>query len=234
MIGKYVSILSCLCIAVLLLATFCAPTLAETLFSEDFSKGADRWEPGSGDWVVKDGAYVQTTTDFFTASWLKKEHWDDAWTEYTLELRAKKLDGAEGFSIVFGIRQDNTPVVKDDRKDFFDFLVAGWTNTRTLIRKIEGGTWTNFPHLDHSVEPDKWYDVKVEVTPQSVVCYLDGEKMVEQAEGPPSGRIGLMLLGTSSAFDDIVVYDAGGPSIAVLPMGKLTTRWGDIKSLEAW
>jgi hypothetical protein len=43
-----------------------------------------------------------------------------------------------------------------------------------------------------------------------------------------------MLLGTSSAFDDIVVYDAGGPSIAVLPMGKLTTRWGDIKSLEAW
>ncbi len=99
-----------------------------------------------------------------------------------------------------------------------------------ICKNPQGGTWTSFPHLNHSVEADKWYDVKVEVTPQNVVCYLDGVKMVEQAEGPPSGRIGLMLLGTSSAFDDIVIYDADGPSLAVLPMEKLTTRWGDIKS----
>ena len=230
MIGKYMPVLSYLCIAPMLLAIFCLPTAAETLFSEDFSNGADRWEPGSGDWVIQDGAYAQTTIDFFTASFLKKEFWDEAWTDYTLELRAKKLDGEEGFSIVFGSRQDSVPVVKDDRKDFFDFLVAGWTNTRTLIRKVVGGTWTNFRHLEHSVEPDKWYDVKVEVTPQSVVCYLDGEMMRELAEGPPSGRIGLMLLGTSSAFDDIVVYDAGGLSIGVSAMEKLTTRWGTIKS----
>ena len=230
MVGKYISDLSHLCIAVALLAIFCTPAAAETLFSEDFSNGVDRWEPGSGDWVVKDGVYEQTTIDFFTASFLKKEFWDDAWIDYTLELRAKKLDGAEGFSIVFGIRQDNVPVVKDDRQDFFDFLVAGWTNTRTLIRKVEGGTWTNFPHLEHSVEADRWYDVKVEVTPQSVMCYLDGEMLRELAEGPPSGHIGLMLLGTSSAFDDIVVYDAGGLSMSVSAMEKLTTRWGDIKS----
>jgi len=229
-IRRYVSVLSWFCLVCLLPAIFCSPTIAKTLFSEDFSSGADRWEPGSGEWVVKDGVYVQKTTDFFTASWLKEEHWDNTWKNYTLEMRAQKLEGDEGFSIVFGIRQDDTPVLKEDRKDFFDFLVAGWTNTRTLIRKIEDGTWTNYPHLDHSVEPDRWYQIKVEVTPQSVVCYLDGEMMRELAEGPSSGRIGLMLLGTSSAFDDIVVYDAGGLDIAVLPMEKLTTRWGGIKS----
>jgi hypothetical protein len=64
--------------------------------------------------------------------------------------------------------------------------------------------WVRYTHFkDHSLQWER--------------CYLDGEKMVEQAEGPPSGRIGLMLLGTSSAFDDIVVYDAGGPSVPFCP-----------------
>jgi hypothetical protein len=61
-----------ICLSVLFLAVFHTMSSAKTLFSEDFSKGADRWEVGEGDWVVEKGEYVQKTTDFFTASFLKK------------------------------------------------------------------------------------------------------------------------------------------------------------------
>ena len=73
-----------------------SPCFAKTLFSEDFEKGTDRWEIGGGKWEVKNGEYVQSTTDTFLSSFVKEAEWDLAWTEYTLELKAKKLGGAEG------------------------------------------------------------------------------------------------------------------------------------------
>lgn len=68
------------------------------------------------------------------------------WTEYTFELQAKKLAGAEGFDIVFGIAEGNqVPVVKDDRgtMTFYDWNIAGWANTRGALRKRVNGASSN-------------------------------------------------------------------------------------------
>jgi hypothetical protein len=205
--------------------------VAETLFSEDFSNGADRWEEGSGDWEVENGEYVQKTIDFFTASFLKKEFWDAAWTEYTLELRAKRLDGAEAWDIVFGIVQDHVPVVKTDRETFFDWNIGGWTNTRSALRKWVNGSNQEIDGTKtaHTIEMDIWYEIKIEVSPTKIVGYLNDELVFEHNEGPAEGRIGFEMFDTSSAYDDIVVYDAGGPSIAVHPEQKLAACWGQVK-----
>ena len=228
MVKSRIHILACL--SILFLIVFHTPGTAKTLFSEDFSKGADRWEPGDGEWVVDNGEYVQKTTDFFTASFLKKEAWDLAWTEYTLELRAIKLAGDEAWDIVFGVIQDNTPFIKEDRETFFDWNIGGWTNTRSALRKWVDGSAAEVNGSGHTIETGKWYKIKIEVSPTKVVGYLDDEKVFEHNEGPAEGRIGFELFGTSSAFDDIVVYDAGGPSPkAVYPDQKLAARWGQIK-----
>ncbi|MFC1716594.1 hypothetical protein ACFL6S_23200 [Candidatus Poribacteria bacterium] len=217
-------------LSVSFLIMFYMPAIAETLFSENFSKGADRWEEGSGKWAVKNGEYVQETEDFFTASFLRKEFWDPAWTEYTLELKAMRLKGAEAWDIVFGIQQDNVPVVKEDRKTFFDWNIGGWTNTRSALRKWVNGSAQeiNGTKTDHTIEMDIWYNIKIEVSPTRIVAYLNGEKAFEHNEGPPEGRIGFEMFGTSAAYDDIIVYDAGGPH-AVHPDGKLAAFWGSIK-----
>lgn len=215
-------------IVLLFLTVSYTPGIAKTLFSEDFSKGADRWEPGDGEWLVENGEYVQKTTDFFTASFLKKEFWDPGWTEYTLELRAIKLEGAEAWDIVFGIMQDNTPVVKEDRKTFFDWNLGGWSNTRSALRKWVNGSAAEVNNTDHTIETGKWYKIKIEVSPDKVVGYLDDEKAFEHNEGPAEGRIGFEMFGTSGAYDDIIVYDAGGPS-AVYPDQKSVACWGQIK-----
>lgn len=221
-------------LSILFLIMFQTPSTAKTLFSEDFSKGSDRWEKGEGEWVVENGEYVQKTTDFFTASFLKKEAWDPAWTEYTLELRAKKLEGAEAWDIVFGIMQDKTPVVKEDRKTFFDWCIGGWSNTRSALRKWENGSNAEVEKTNHIIEGGKWYKIKIEVSPAKVVGYLDDELAFEHNEGPAEGRIGFEMFGTSGVYDDIIVYDAGGPSAAVHPDQKLTACWGQIKLPKLW
>lgn len=217
------------CLSIILLAVSHAPSVAKTLFSEDFSKGADRWEKGDGEWVVENGEYVQKTTNFFTASFLKKEFWDAKWTEYTLELRAKKLEGAEAWDIVFGIMQDKTPFVKGDRKTFFDWCIGGWTNTRSALRKWVNGSAAEVNGTDHTIEEGKWYKIKLEISPTKVVGYLNDEWVFEHNEGPAQGRIGFEMFGTAGVYDDIIVYDAGGPSAVVDPNQKLAACWGRIK-----
>ena len=72
--------------------------------------------------------------------------------------------------------------------------------------------------------------IKVEVSPDKIVGYLDDEQAFEVEEGPAEGRIGFSLFGTSAVFDDIVVYDEGG--LAVEPAEKLAAAWGELKRLK--
>ena len=207
-------------LTLLLIFVVCSGTLsfAKTLFSDDFSKGADRWEVGAGKWGVKNGQYVQSTTDAFLSSFVKAIHWDPEWSQYTLELKAMKLGGKEGWDIVFGIGADNkVPAVKGDRNNmtFYDWNIAGWGNTRSVLRKRVKGAGSNVleTQVGKKVENNKWYQ--------------DEEKGFEAKEGPKDGRIGFSLFGTSAAFDDVVVYDEGG--LSVDSSMKLATRWSQIK-----
>jgi len=216
----------------LLLISIWTPILAKTLFSEDFSKGADRWDVGAGKWEVKKGEYVQSTTDTFLSSFVKEKEWDLSWIRYTLELKAMKLGGNEGWDVVFGIAKgDKVPAAKGDRNTmtFYDWNIAGWGNTRSVLRKRVKGAGSNVfeTQVGKTVENNKWYAIKIEVSPDKVVGYLNGEKGFEVKEGPAEGRIGFSLFGTSAAFDDIVVYDKDGLSVDLSE--KLATFWGQIR-----
>jgi alpha-L-arabinofuranosidase len=129
----------------------------KVLFESDFSKNADGWKMlGDGEWMVEGGALRQTAEREFVRALAG----DRNWTDYTLELKARKLGGREGFLILYHIKGD------EDRNWW---NIAGWNNTQHAIEL--GGTQD--PQRG-SVETDRWYDVKLEVRGTSVKCWLDG------------------------------------------------------------
>ena len=86
---------------------------------------------------------------------------DRHWTDYTLELKARKLSGAEGFLILFRVNGD---------EDRVWWNLGGWGNTQDAIEA--GGTIDAKPgHIDTG----RWYDLKVTVAGANVKCWCDGE-----------------------------------------------------------
>jgi len=130
----------------------------KVLLTSDFTKNSDGWKKlGGGTWAVKDGALQQTAEK----ESVRALAGDRSWGDYTLELKARKLSGNEGFLILFHIGED------DDR---VWWNIGGWRNT---AHGIELGDTKD--QKRGRIETGRWYDIKVEVKGLSVMCSLDGQ-----------------------------------------------------------
>ena len=130
----------------------------KVLFTSDFSKDSTGWKfLGDGaNWQVQDGALRQTAEREF----IRAIAGDKSWTDYTLELKARKISGREGFLILFHINDD---------EDRVWWNVAGWNNTQHALELGE-----TLDGRRGSVEADRWYELKVEVRGAAVKCSMDG------------------------------------------------------------
>lgn len=151
------------------------------LYETDFSDANDWKNTSQGDWNIflennENSVYGQTNTDYPTnnapmgsASYIG----DINWNNYTYTLRAKKLDGAEGFLIPFAV---------ENEENFYHWNIGGWGNTQTCIEQAQGGTKSTISDVKNiSVQPNRWYDIKIEVKPNSIRCYLDN-KLIHEVE----------------------------------------------------
>jgi alpha-L-arabinofuranosidase len=131
----------------------------KVVYESDFSADASGWEPaeGRGRWRVVDGAYRQARrgqgVSYFG---------DEAWDDYTLSLKARKLSGGEGFLIPFGRKGG----------DRYWWNLGGWGNSQHAIEHNQ--TPVGQPRRG-TIETDRWYDIKIEVAGAAIRCYLDGE-----------------------------------------------------------
>jgi alpha-L-arabinofuranosidase len=181
----------------------------EVLYASDFSGGnAEGWQPqrrggrgrgrgarggergqgaarGDGPWSVVDGAYRQGSSgqqfSYFG---------DDTWSDYTLTLKARKLDGNEGFLIVFG-RQGG---------DRYWWNLGGWGNRQ---HGIEQNQIVIGRQANGSIENDRWYDIKIELAGNRIRAYLDGQ-LVHDVTAVPQGKF-FVESGREDASGDIVV-----------------------------
>ena len=134
----------------------------KVLFASDFSTNADGWKfLGDGEWKVEDGALRQTA---------EKENvralaGDRTWTDYTLELRARKLGGREGFLILFHIK---------DNEDRVWWNIGGWDDTQDAVELDD-----TLDRKPGHIETGRWYDIRVEVRGLSIRCWLDGQLIHE-------------------------------------------------------
>ncbi|QFY14199.1 alpha-N-arabinofuranosidase [Nonomuraea phyllanthi] len=134
------------------------------LLSDDFSAGAGRWTPGQGTWAVQDGAYVQTAnvTD------ARSTAGSPGWSNYTMEVTARKTGGAEGFLVMFGVRDTGT---------FYWWNVGGWNNTQSAVEKATDGAKTSIASSATTVETGRDYRIKIQVDGRRITTWLDGQKI---------------------------------------------------------
>lgn len=146
----------------------------EVLYTADLAAGMDGWRVFRGRWSGGGGALTQTDDGVD----MRAVAGDPKWTDYTLSLKARKLGGAEGFLILFHVRNDN---------DLLWWNIGGWGNTRHAIEKMRGGGKTTLgADVPGSVETGRWYDIKVEVRGPRIRCYLDGKLVHEVQDAAPS------------------------------------------------
>jgi len=135
----------------------------EVLFEDDFSSSTGKWNVFKGSWRVQNGVYQQTSTSTDCRSTTGNADWSN----YTLTLKAKKNSGNEGFLIMFGVKDSN---------NFYWWNLGGWGNTRHAIEKAVGGSKSIVAETySNSIETNRWYDIKIEVSGRRIRCYLDGE-----------------------------------------------------------
>ncbi|MEV4564064.1 alpha-L-arabinofuranosidase C-terminal domain-containing protein [Nonomuraea sp. NPDC049419] len=136
------------------------------LLADDFSAGAGRWSPGLGTWAVQDGAYVQTAQVEDARSTAGSADWSN----YTIEVTARKTAGAEGFLIMFGAR---------DSGNFYWWNVGGWNNTQSAVEKAVNGGKSSIATSSTTVGTGRDYHLKVQVSGRTITTWLDGEKVNE-------------------------------------------------------
>jgi alpha-L-arabinofuranosidase len=140
------------------------------LFSDDFSEGAGHWTPSGpggaarGTWAVTGGEYRQTSnlTDARSIAG------STGWSNYTLELTARKLGGDEGFLIMFGSR---------DSGNFYWWNLGGFNNTQSLIEKSTGGAKTSLASSTDTITTGQTYRIRIQVDGRRIVTWLDGRKV---------------------------------------------------------
>lgn len=131
----------------------------------------DDWDLFGGDWSAADGVIRQSSQAENVRAFVGEENWSD----YTIELEARKTAGQEGFLVSFASQ---------------DPLVTSWWNL---------GGWNNTDHgleaptislrrTPGKIETGQWYKIKIEVKPTAIVCYLDGDE-VQRAELEPTPSV---------------------------------------------
>lgn len=136
----------------------------EVLFSDDFDD-ASRWTPVSGSWSVVDGEYVQDAGTVNDARSIVTGAYDVDWTDYTLELDARKLSGAEGFLVGFAAGGPD---------EYLWWNLGGWNNTRSVLQRADGGSANELRALEgRSLVTGQDYRITVVVSGRTVELYLD-------------------------------------------------------------
>jgi alpha-L-arabinofuranosidase len=131
---------------------------SKELFRSDFSKGIGGWKLHGGKWKASEGVLRQSGESTNVTATTG----DATWTNYTLDLKARKTGGQEGFLISFLVNDDG-------EKSWWN--IGGFGNRTHSIESV------GIPPdpKPGSIETGKWYDIRIEVTPDRVRCYLDGK-----------------------------------------------------------
>ncbi|MCP5544860.1 MAG: DUF1080 domain-containing protein [Akkermansiaceae bacterium] len=120
--------------------------------------GTDGWTlVGDGEWSAGDGVLRQSVEK----PRIRALMGDKSWKDYTIELKARKISGREGFVVLFH---------NQDLEGRTSWNIGGWDNRYSGL-----GLGDMDERKDFSVETGRWYDVKVELEGNRVRCSIDGE-----------------------------------------------------------
>ena len=139
------------------------------------SYAPSQFQTRRGEWKVEGDIISQTSNEQLTMAQLPSFSSNN----YTLQLKARKTGGSEGFFIYYGM---------DERgMNGYVMNIAGWANRTTAIQPILRGRTNDVigRRANQTIENDKWYDIKIVVSPELVTLYMDGKEITS---GKPMGQ----------------------------------------------
>lgn len=206
---------------------------AKVFFQDNFSKDAELWDIGPN-WIIKDGTLRHVVEEPWVFATPKK--WDKDNINYTIELQAKKVGGAEGFGLFFGITQDNPLKAGGDRNTLYQWVIGGWGNTRAQLARFVKGVRTDLVEIQKGavLDIDKWHKIGIEIWKERVKCYFDDEIVADVSQDPATIG-GLFAVGAwgLAEFDNVIAYFGHyGKPMPVNSLGRTAVTWGMLKSIE--
>ena len=203
------------------------------------------WTVIGGDWKVKNGVLtgekVPPAPGFDHGPGIVVG--EDAWTDYTFEVKMKMDAGKLGGPVIRYV----------DPKNWYWFEV--WGTQFYLRPHVNGEDQAPDPIPDalwerkETFQDGKWHTYRIKAEGEDITVWFDGEKVMEFTynklkwgrpahavkEGLKKGKVGLMTwtgdMGIAS-FDDIHIEGPGIPGLAVSPQGKLASVWAQIKGIN--
>jgi alpha-L-arabinofuranosidase len=164
-----------------------------TVFESDFVNGMKSWKPFKGQWAPRDGALQQTSNDGdcrITAGHV-------SWQDYTLTLKARKLGGAEGFLVMFLVRDDH---------NWIWWNLGGWGNSKHALEACEnGGKSILGSEAPGKIETNRWYDVKIEIQGAKIRCSLDGKVVHDTVYSLAPTKPLHVVAGRAEASGDVIL-----------------------------
>jgi hypothetical protein len=168
-------------------------------------KALGQWKPtgfgGEGEVVVEDGAIkIGMGADLSGITWGGEVPRQD----YEISLDAQRADGNDFFcGLTFPVGQDPC-----------SFIVGGWGGGVVGLSSIDGedaahNATTSFKEF----KTGRWYAIRVRVSPERIVCFIDDEQVVDQPladkklsirdEVSPSKPLGIATYATTALVKNI-------------------------------
>lgn len=89
---------------------------------------------------------------------------------YTLRVQARRMQGNEGFIIVFGAEDD---------ENLIWWNLGGWGNSQHAVEHMADGGKNTLVAAQGHLDEGRWYDVEIQVNGASARCLLDGQLIHE-------------------------------------------------------
>ena len=211
-------------VSIIFLVTILTSTASAGIWQENFDNELpDGWNEVKGEWKIVKDAYAETSG----AEYAKTMFGDEDWTDYTLEVDITLVKNVNVNAAGVLIRADT------DGDNGMRFWI------RTDQHKCQFSRWreNQWDHIKTPlpVEPEvgETYRLKIVAEGQNYQCFVDDELLFDgedNAKFRDSGRIGFITHTANVHFDNLSIDGADIPSFAVEPNGKLTTRWGQLKT----
>lgn len=127
---------------------------------------------------VTENGKTTTLPDLAKATEVLAKLYDGSYgNNYTLELKARKTGGDEGFLIFFGMSKDG--------KQGYRFNIGGWGNRTTALQQLYAqGDQVVSREVPQHIEEGRWYDLRIELTPHVAKLYVDGKLIIDNELKP--------------------------------------------------
>jgi len=154
---------------------------------------------GSGLWSVSGDRLVQKSP----AENVRLLFGNLEWSDYEFSLEARKLEGREGFLIIFRAK---------NKDEFYWYNLGGWGNKRHALEKgVKGRRWgVVSPSLPGRIETGKWYRIRVRCEGARFRVWLDDHLLLDFTDRRAphlKGRVGVGTWLTKAEYRNLTVTD---------------------------